>query len=200
MNYTGPKVRISRKLGFGITPKARKYMDKKPYPPGQHGPSKKRAKQSDYGKQLFEKQRLRLQYNVHERQMSNYIAEAARRGGNTGENLIQYLESRLDAIVFRAGFARTIHAARQYVSHGHIFVNGKQVNIASYRVQPSDVVQVREKSRKMECFQDAIRTSGPIPYLDVSKSDFSAKYLYLPPREEIPCICEVSLVVEYYSR
>lgn len=200
MNYNGPKVKISRKLGFGMTPKSRKFMDRKPYAPGQHGPSKKRSKQSDFGKQLFEKQRLRLQYNVHERQMTNYVEEAGRRGGNTGENIIQLLESRLDALVFRAGLARTIYAARQYVRHGHIEVNGKPVDVPSFQVQPNDLIQVREKSRKMECFQDAIRTAGNIPYLEVSKGDLSAKYLYMPPREEVPVICEVSLVVEYYSR
>ncbi|MBL7975273.1 MAG: 30S ribosomal protein S4 [Candidatus Kapabacteria bacterium] len=200
MNYTGPKVKLSRKVGFGMTPKARKYMDRKPYAPGQHGPSKKRAKQSDYGKQLAEKQRLRLQYNVHERQMTNYVAEAGRMGGNTGENLVALLEARLDSLVFRAGLARSMYAARQYVRHGHIEVNGKKVDIPSYKVQPNETIQVREKSRKMECFQDAIRTSGPIPYLDISKSDLSAKFLYMPPREEVNIVCEVPLVVEYYSR
>lgn len=200
MNQNGPKVRISRKLGFGVTPKARKVMDKKPYPPGAHGGNKKRGKQSDYGKQLFEKQRIRLQYNIHERQMSNYMAKASRMSGNTGEILIQLLESRLDALVFRAGLARTIHAARQYVQHGHIEVNKKGVDIPSYQVSPNDVIQVREKSRKMECFQDAIRNAGQIPYLDVSKADLSAKYLYLPPRDEIQVVGEVPLVVEYYSR
>jgi small subunit ribosomal protein S4 len=200
MNFTGPKVRISRKLGFATTPKARKVMDKKAYPPGQHGDKKKRSKQSDYGKQLFEKQRLRLQYNIHERQMTNYMAEAARRGGNAGENLVQLLESRLDALVFRAGLARSIYAARQYVRHGHLEINGKKVDIPSYQVKPNDTIQVREKSRKMECFQDAIRTSGQIPYLDISKADLSAKYLYVPPREEVSIVCEVPLVVEYYSR
>lgn len=200
MNFTGPKVRVSRKLGFATTPKARKVMDKKAYPPGQHGDKKKRTKQSDYGKQLFEKQRLRLQYNIHERQMTNYMAEAARRGGNAGENLVQLLESRLDALVFRAGLARSIYAARQYVRHGHIEINGKKVDIPSYQVKPNDTIQVREKSRKMECFQDAIRTSGQITYLDISKADLSAKYLYVPPREEVSIVCEVPLVVEYYSR
>ncbi|MFM8472128.1 MAG: 30S ribosomal protein S4 [Candidatus Kapaibacterium sp.] len=200
MNFTGPKVRVSRKLGFATTPKARKVMDKKAYPPGQHGDKKKRTKQSDYGKQLFEKQRLRLQYNIHERQMTNYMAEAARRGGNAGENLVQLLESRLDALVFRAGLARSIYAARQYVRHGHIEINGKKVDIPSYQVKPNDTIQVREKSRKMECFQDAIRTSGQINYLDISKAELSAKYLYVPPREEVSIVCEVPLVVEYYSR
>ena len=200
MNYNGPKVKISRKLGFGITPKSRKVLDKKPYAPGQHGAAKKRAKQSDFGKQLFEKQRLRLQYNIHERQMTNYVEQAARMAGNTGENLVQLLESRLDALVFRAGLAKTIFAARQYVRHGHIEVNKSKVDIPSYKVKPNDTIQIREKSRKMECFQDAIRSSGNIPYLEISKADLSAKFLYLPPRDEVQVVCEVPLVVEYYSR
>lgn len=200
MNYTGPKVKLSRKLGFAMTPKARKFMDRKPYPPGQHGPVKRRAKLSDYGRQLLEKQRLRLQYNVHERQMQNYYREASRMAGNTGDNLVALLESRLDALVYRAGFAPSMYAARQYVRHGHIEVNGQKVDIPSYRVKPNDVIQVREKSRKLECFQNAVRTAQPVPYLEVSKADLSAKYLYLPPREEVPVVCEVPLVVEYYAR
>jgi len=200
MNYTGPKVKLSRKLGFALSPKARKYMDRKPYPPGQHGSAKRRAKLSDYGRQLLEKQRLRLQYNVHERQMRNYYQEASRMAGNTGDNLVALLESRLDALVYRAGFAPSIYAARQYVRHGHIEVNGRKVDIPSYRVKPNDIIQVREKSRKLECFMNAVRTAQPVPYLEVSKADFSAKYLYLPPREEVPVICEVPLVVEYYAR
>ncbi len=200
MNYTGPKVKLSRKLGFALSPKARKYMDRKPYPPGQHGSAKRRAKLSDYGRQLLEKQRLRLQYNVHERQMRNYYQEASRMAGNTGDNLVALLESRLDALVYRAGFAPSMYAARQYVRHGHIEVNGRKVDIPSYRVKPNDIIQVREKSRKLECFMNAVRTAQPVPYLEVSKADFSAKYLYLPPREEVPVICEVPLVVEYYAR
>lgn len=200
MKYNGPKVRLSRKLGFAITPKARKYMDRKPYAPGQHGNSRRRPKLSDYAKQLIEKQKLRVQYNVHERQMTNYMAKAARLVGNTGDILVQLLESRLDALVFRAGLARSIYAARQYVRHGHIRVNGKRVDIPSYTVQPNDVLEVKEKSRKLECFQEAIRSSAPPPYLDVSKADFTAKYLYLPPREEVPVVCDVPLVIEYYSR
>lgn len=200
MNYNGPKVKLSRKLGFGMTPKSRKYMDNKPYPPGQHGNAKRRAKQSDYGKQLFEKQKLRLQYNVHERQMTNYVKEATRRVGNTAEILVQLLESRLDSLVFRAGLARSMYAARQYCTHGHIEVNGKPVTIPSYNVQPNDVISVKEKSRKLECFQDALRAAIPVQYLDLNKSAFAVKYLYVPPRDEVPVVCELALVVEYYSR
>lgn len=200
MKYNGPKVRLSRKLGFAITPKARKIMDRKPHAPGQHGNSRRRPKLSDYAKQLIEKQKLRVQYNVHERQMTNYMAKASRLTGNTGDLLVQLLESRLDSVVMRCGFARTIYAARQYVRHGHILVNGKKVDIPSYAVQPNDVIVVKEKSRKLECFQEAVRSSVPPPYLEVSKADFSAKFLYLPPREEVPIVCEVPLVIEYYSR
>ncbi|TAE26632.1 MAG: 30S ribosomal protein S4 [Candidatus Kapaibacterium sp.] len=200
MNYTGPKVRLSRKLGIAMTLKAGKLMERKPNPPGQHGGNKRRAKVSDYGKQLFEKQRLRLQYNVHERQLRRYVDKAQRSLGNTGEILVQILEARLDAVIYRAGLARSIYAARQYVTHGHIEVNGKQVDIASYHVKINDTISVREKSRKLICFQEAIRTSAPPAYLEVAKSSLSVKMLYVPPREEVPIICEIPLVVEYYSR
>lgn len=198
--YTGPKVRLSRKLGFALTPKARKYMERKPHPPGTHGRTKRKGKMSDYGKQLLEKQRLRLQYAIHERQMGTYYKKATRKVGNTGEILVQLLESRLDAIVYRAGFARSMYAARQYVTHGHVFVNGKKVNVPSYSVRVNDVIEIKESSRKLEVFQEAIRASAAPPYLEVNKSTFQAKYLYLPPREEVPIVCEVPLVIEYYSR
>ncbi|HBB24705.1 MAG TPA: 30S ribosomal protein S4 [Bacteroidetes bacterium] len=200
MKYNGPKVKISRKLGFSVTPKSRKYLDRNPAPPGQHGAAKKRAKLSDYAKQLLEKQRLRLQYNLHERQMTNYIAKAARIQGNKVDILVQLLEQRLDSLVFRSGLARSMYAARQYVRHGHISVNGKKVDMPAYAVQPNDVIAIREKSRKVEAIQEAIRSASPPPYLDLSKADYSVKFLYLPPREEVPAICEVPLVIEYYSR
>jgi small subunit ribosomal protein S4 len=200
MKYNGPKVKISRKLGFAVTPKSRKYLDKKPAPPGQHGASKKRAKLSDYAKQLLEKQRLRLQYNLHERQMTNYIAKAARIQGNKVDILVQLLEQRLDSLVFRSGLARSMYAARQYVRHGHVTLNGKKVDMPAYAVQPNDVIAIREKSRKVEAIQEAIRSAAPPPYLDMSKADYSVKFLYLPTREEVPVVCEVPLVIEYYSR
>jgi len=199
MNYTGPKVKLSRKLGIGMTPKAGKVMKKKNYAPGQHG-KKRRAKQSDYGTQLLEKQRLRLQYNISERQMGNYYDKATRLEGNTAELLVQLLESRLDSVVSRAGLAKTSYAARQYVQHGHILVNGKKCDIPSYHVKTTDIISLKEKSRKIECFQESIRNSAAPPYLDVNKSDFSVKMAYVPLKEEIPIQCELSLVVEYYSR
>ncbi|MBU3741478.1 MAG: 30S ribosomal protein S4, partial [Candidatus Kapabacteria bacterium] len=166
MKYNGPKVKLSRKLGFAITPKARKIMDRKGHPPGQHGNSRRRPKLSDYAKQLIEKQKLRLQYNVHERQMSNYMKKATRTVGNTGDILVQLLESRLDSLVFRAGLARSMYAARQYVRHGHVLVNGKKVDIPSYQVQPNDTIAIKEKSRKVEAIQEAIRSSAAPPYLE----------------------------------
>lgn len=200
MNYTGPKVKLSRKLGINLTPKAGKIAGRKPYAPGQHGPNKRKSKQSDYGKQLLEKQRLRLQYNISESHMRKYYRKATSLTGNTGDIMQTIMEQRLDALVFRAGFARSIYAARQYVTHGHILVNGKRVNIPSYQVQVNDEIEVKEKSRKLDCFQEAIRTSGAPPYLEVSKADFKARLAYEPVPEEIPIQCEVSLVVEFYSR
>ena len=200
MNYTGPKVKLSRKLGIELTQKAAKYMAKKGYPPGQHGNSKRRPKNSDYGKQLLEKQRIRLQYNVSEKQMRNYYKRAAQLTGNTGDILVQFLETRLDALVYRAGLARTIYMARQLVNHGHILVNGSRVDIPSFRVRVNDVVSVKQKSQKNEVIQDSIRSASPPNYIEISKADFSAKLLHIPEREEIPVICEISLVVEFYSR
>jgi small subunit ribosomal protein S4 len=200
MNYTGPKVRLSRKLGIQITPKAHKVMAKKSYPPGQHGNSRRRTKQSDYGKQLIEKQRLRMQYNVSEKQMRNYFKKSTGMTGNTGDILIQLIESRLDSLVLRSGFARTIFQARQMVSHGHIRVNGRRADVPSYHIKINDVISIKEKTTKNEFIQDSIRAAAPPPYLEMSKADFSSKYIYVPPREEIPAICEVPLVVEFYSR
>lgn len=200
MKYNGPKVRLSRKLGIQLTPKAGKVMQKKSYPPGAHGNDRRRSKTSDYGKQLMEKQRLRLQYNISESHMRKAYKEATRMTGNTGELLVQVLESRLDAFVYRAGFAPTIYAARQYVGHGHFCVNGKKMNIPSYKVKLSDVITVKEKSRDKLIFQDAMRNASSPEYIELTKADFSAKLAYIPSRSEVPVECEVPLVVEYYSR
>lgn len=202
MSHTGPKVKLSRRLGIPLTPKAAKVMDRKPFPPGQHGRSQQfaRGRMSDYKRQLLEKQRLRAQYNISERQMRNYFRKAERAVGNTADLLIQLLESRLDAVVYRGGLAPTIYAARQFVSHGHILVNGKRVNIPSYQVKVGDVVSVRQKSRQLPVIVDAIDSAVPPSYLELSPDDMSVKFLYLPNREEVPVIAEVSLVIEFYSR
>lgn len=200
MNYTGPKVKLSRKLGIELTQKAAKYTSKKPYAPGQHGAMKRRAKQSDYGRQLLEKQRLRLQYNVSEKQMRNYYKKATKLTGNTGEILVRLLETRLDAMIYRAGLARSIYMARQLVGHKHVTVNGNILNIPSYQVKVNDVIGIKPSTRKNEIIQDSIRSSAPPEYIELSKADFSAKLISLPAREVVPVQCEISLVVEYYSR
>ncbi|MFN3195199.1 MAG: 30S ribosomal protein S4 [Chlorobiota bacterium] len=200
MNYTGPKVRLSRKIGIHMDSKAAKVGAKKSYPPGQHGNSKRRKKMSDYGTQLLEKQRLKLQYNVSEKQMKKAYKEATRLDGNTGTLLILQLEHRLDALVYRAGFARTMYAARQYVAHGHILVNGRKVDRPSYHVQINDVISVKPKAQKIEAIQEAVRGTGNPEYLDVNKADFSAKLLHEPETSDIPVQVEIPLVVEYYSR
>lgn len=199
MKFTGPKVKLSRRLGIPLTPKAAKVMEKKPYPPGEHG-RRFRRNESVYKVQLREKQRLRSQYNVHEKQMRNYYRKARKMNGNTGENLVQLMESRLDALVLRGGLAVTIYAARQYVNHGHILVNGCKVDIPSYRVMPGDVVSVKEKSRQLEMFKDALEQAFPPEYLTTSAEEMAITYNRLPKRTEVPIICDISTVIEFYTR
>lgn len=204
MKYNGPKVKMSRRLGIPLTDKAARVMEKKNYPPGQHGPAKqfRRGRQSAYERQLLEKQRLRFQYNIHERQMRNYYRKAVKKDGNTVDNLMQQLETRLDAAVYRSGLAPTIYAARQYVSHGHMMVNGKPVNIPSYQISVNDVVSVRPKSQKMNIFQEAGNRSQFIPdYIQTNLDQFQFSLLFLPRRQDVSMVtCEVAQVIEYYSR
>lgn len=199
MNFTGAKVKKSRALGVALTPKAQKYMKNRPFPPGQHG-QRRRRRPSDYGVQLLEKQRLRFQYNISEKQLARAYKDAVRMVGPTGDNLVQVLESRMDALVLRAGFAPTIYAARQYVTHGHFLVNGKKATIPSQRLKVGDVISVREKSRKSVIFAELGTVSAVLPYMSLDSNNFSAKFDYMPPREEIPILCAEHLVVEYYSR
>ncbi|MCB0345461.1 MAG: 30S ribosomal protein S4 [Bdellovibrionales bacterium] len=199
MNYTGPRVKLSRRLGVPLTPKAVKVMIHKPLPPGQHGGRRRRAL-SDYGKQLLEKQKLKSQYNVNERQLRNYYKSAKQLKGNTGENLIALLESRLDAVVLRAGLTPTIYSARQLVRHGHVTVNDKKIDLPSYRVAVSDVVSVKEKSRAIPCVQEALQTAVVPAYIELNKANFAGRLVKIPAREEVPVQCDIPLVVEFYSR
>jgi len=202
VKFTGSKVKKSRALGIPLTPKADRYLNKRPYPPGQHGLQQqmRRRKMSPYKMQLMEKQKLRAQYNIHERQMRTYYEKASRKG-DLSNTLVQMMEARLDAVVLRAGLARSIYAARQYVNHGHVLINGKKVDIPSCQVKPDQVVSIKEKSRRMDCFQIALDTAGQCPpYIERDKKNFSAKFLYNPPRDEVPVICEIPLVIEFYSR
>lgn len=199
MRRGGPKVKLARQLGIALTPKAARVMERRPNPPGQHGATPRR-KVSGYKKQLVEKQRLRAQYNMSERQLSNAFAEAIRQPGNTGVRLLQLLEMRLDAVVLRAGFVRTIYAARQAVTHGHVQVNGEKVDRPSRRVKPGDVVSLAPKSRDLAAFSVPLEVARPPAYLELDKEKRSVKVREIPEREQIPIQCEASLVIEYYSR
>jgi len=203
MNYTGPKVRLSRKLGTPLTPKAEKVMQKKAYPPGQHGPNQRNRKVSIYKRQLVEKQLLRTHYNIHERQMRNYYRKAAKLPANTADAMVSMLETRLDAVVTRGGLARTIYAARQYVSHNHILVNGKSVNLPAYQVKEGDVISVVESSHEKKCFQQALAAAATQPgYLELDKEKMAVRLSRMPKIPEIPVVRDhdLSLVIEYYAR
>jgi len=200
MSYRGPKAKKSRRLGVAITPKSQKYLELRPQPPGQHGRTRRPNKLSDFGRQLMEKQRLRFQYNVSEKQLRLTYGRASRSQLSTPDAMAQLLETRLDNLVLRAGFARSIFAARQYVSHGHIQVNGKKVNIPSYQVSVGDEIAVRTKSKEMDCFKHALTMAQKAPYLAVDDNELTARLTYMPTREEMPVVCDVPVVVEFYSR
>jgi small subunit ribosomal protein S4 len=198
------KVRLSRALGIPLTPKAAKYLEKRPYAPGEHGRTKRKA-DSDYAVRLREKQRLREQYGIREKQLRIVFNEARRTQGLTGENLVELLEMRLDALVLRAAFARTTAQARQMVVHRHILVDGQLVDRPSFRVKPGQTIHVKERSEGTEPFQVAAagghvdvlpKTPG---YLDVQLDKLQATLLRRPKRAEVPVTAEVQLVVEYYA-
>ncbi|WP_328909062.1 30S ribosomal protein S4 [Streptomyces sp. NBC_00234] len=202
-NQSRPKVKKSRALGIALTPKAVKYFEARPYPPGEHGRGRKQN--SDYKVRLLEKQRLRAQYDISERQMARAYDRAKKAEGKTGEALVVELERRLDALVLRSGIARTIYQARQMVVHGHIEVNGGKVDKPSFRVRPDDIIQVRERSRSKVPFQVAREggydTDGETPrYLQVNLKALAFRLDRDPNRKEIPVICDEQLVVEYYAR
>lgn len=203
MNQSRPKVKKSRALGIALTPKAVKYFEARPYPPGEHGRGRKQN--SDYKVRLLEKQRLRAQYDISERQMIRAYERAHKAPGKTGEALIVELERRLDALVLRAGLARTIYQARQMVVHGHIEVNGRKVDKPSFRVSPDDVVTVRERSRGKHPFlvarEGGYALDGETPrYLQVNREALAFRLDRAPNRNEVPVICEEQLVVEFYAR
>jgi small subunit ribosomal protein S4 len=155
---------------------------------------------SNYGRQLLEKQRLRYQYNIPEKQLRGYFRKAMSKHGNTGEILIRMLETRLDACVLRAGLARTIYAARQYVNHEHFQVNGLKVKSPGFQLKPGDTLQVKESSRKLACFREALSHAVPPVYLEVSKDELKARLVNPPSRADIPIECDIGQVVEFYSR
>lgn len=199
--YTGPRVKKLRALGVNLPGLTRKSMERRPFPPGPHGPTRRR-KLSDFGKQLAEKQKLRLNYGLGERQLRRLMTEARGSKENTGAKLLEYLERRLDNVVFRAGFAPTIPAARQLVSHRHITVNGRRVNIASYRVSPGDVIRPVEKSLNLQpivASLESMQVARP-DWLEFDDKKRLVRVSGNPTPASVPFPIEVQLVVEFYSK
>ena len=198
--YIGPSTKIARKFRepiFGPD----KSFERKTYPPGQHGQTKKRAKQSEYSIQLQEKQKVKYMYGILERQFAKIFDRASRRSGITGENLLQLIEARLDHVVYRLGIAPTRMAARQLVGHRHVTVNGKVVNISSYTCKAGDVIGVRERSKALEVITGALTGhSNKHSWLEWDKSSLSGKILNLPSRDQIPENIKEQLIVELYSK
>lgn len=198
--YTGPKSKIARKFRepiFGPD----KALEKKNYPPGQHGINKKRAKQSEYAVQLQEKQKAKYTYGILEKQFAKIFDKAARSHGITGEVLLQLIESRLDNVVYRLGISPSRRAARQLVSHAHITVNGDVVNVPSYTLKPGDVIAVREKSKALEVVVNSVAGSvNKYPWLDFDRSAMSGKFINRPERSQIPENIKEQLIVELYSK
>ncbi len=204
-----PVCRLCRREGVKLYLKGDKCysrkcpVEKRPFPPGQHGQGRTQRKLSDYGVQLREKQKMRRIYGVREGQFRIYVGEAVRKPGVTGENLLQELEVRLDNVVYRMGLSTSRHQARQFVSHGHIVVNGKRVNIPSYQVRANDVVEVYEGARKIPPLVAALEAAGgrtQSAWLQFDPSQFKGTVLSLPSRDEIDTDVQESLIVEFYSR
>ena len=198
--YTGPKTKIARKFGEPIYG-SDKYYDKRNFPPGQHGAAKKRKKVSEYGIQLQEKQKAKYTYGILERQFRNIFDKASKKKGITGEILLQLIESRVDNTVYRLGIAPTRDAARQLVSHRHITVNGKVMNIPSAMLKPGDIVAVREKSKSLEVITNSVAgRSVSFPWLEWDSATLTGKFMSYPNREDIPETINEQLIVELYSK
>lgn len=197
------KYKSDRRFGQNLWGRPKSPVNKRSYGPGQHG-QRRKGKLSDFGQQLLAKQKLKIYYgNITEKQFRRIYTEAARRKGNTAENLIALLESRLDAVVYRAKFVPTVWSSRQFINHGHVKVNGKRVNIASYLVREGDIVEVREKARNMALVLEALQSpERDVPdYIELDPKAMTAKYLRAPNLAEVPypVQMEPNLVVEYYS-
>ncbi len=205
--YRGPVEKLERRLGASLALKGERRLagksaiDKRPYAPGQHG--QRRSKVSEYGLQLREKQKAKFMYGVSEKQFRRLFSDANRAQGNTGENLIKLLERRLDNVVYRMGFATTRRFARQLVTHGHVLVDGKKVDIPSYRVKPGQKIEIREKSRSNAQIVRAIELTaqtGIVPWVDVDKEKVFGIFTRIPEREEVVIPVEERYIVELYSK
>ena len=201
--YTGPRARVSRRLGTNIfgTKGEEIALDKRPYPPGIHGRTRRRGNQSEYLIQLQEKQKARFSYGLTERQFRRVYAEASRRQGVTGENMLRFLELRLDNVVYRAGWGATRPQARQFVSHGHVLVNGSRVNVPSYRVRKGDVIEIKEKTRTnpIVVWNKDVLDRNPPAWLE-RDGEFAIKVYAEPVREQIDVPLREQLIVELYSK
>ncbi len=199
--YKGPQSKISRRYRENLFGRPDKALEKKNYPPGQHGPNKKRMKQSEYAVQLYEKQKAKFIYGILEKQFENLFKEAARQRGVTGHNLLALCESRLDNTVYRLGIGITRRAARQLVSHRHVTVNGNVVDVPSYQLRPGDVVGVRERSKALEAITNSLASSSKrFDWLDWNAAEFKGTFLAKPDREQIPENIKEQLIVELYSK
>jgi len=197
--YRGPKQKLARRFGEPIFGPS-KSLERKPYPPGQHGNARRR-KESEYAIQLKEKQKAKYTYGLLERQFKNVFEKAARKKGVTGENLLKFLEARLDNVVYRLGFARTRRQARQLATHGHIMVNDRVSNIPSHQLRPGDIVEVRPKSKYASAIREAVdRSRRSFPHLEVDRDRLVGKFLDYPEREDIPENIREQLIVELYSK
>ncbi|MDG2028573.1 MAG: 30S ribosomal protein S4 [Acidimicrobiales bacterium] len=201
--YTGPKARVSRRLGTNIwgTKGETIALDKRPYPPGEHGRSRRRGSVSEYLMQLQEKQKARFTYGLTERQFRNLFAESSRRQGVTGENMLRFLELRLDNVIYRAGWGATRPQSRQFVNHGHVNVNGRRVTIPSYRVRKGDVIELRPKARDFTVVQwnSDVLDRTPPAWLELGEN-FQVTIRELPIREQIDIPVREQLIVELYSK
>jgi small subunit ribosomal protein S4 len=198
--YTGPKSKVARRFREPIFGKD-KALERKNYGPGQHGNSRRRPKLSEYAVQLAEKQKAKYTYGLLEKQFRNTFKKAAAKKGITGENLLKFLEARLDNSVFRMGIAPTRRAARQLVSHCHITVNGEVVNIPSYSLKPGDVVAVRERSKSLEVISNSVsKVNNRFSWIEWNGNDLEGKFLTYPERSEIPENIKEQLIVELYSK
>lgn len=197
--YTGPVWKKARRLSFSVLETGEE-LKKRTYAPGQHGPTK-RIKLSGYGTQLREKQRIRIMYGLNERQFANLFAKASKMDGMAGVNFLVLLESRLDNLVYRMGFARTRKAARQLVNHGHIEVDGKKLDIPSAEIKPGQVISVRENARNFAVINEALESNIATPaFVDVDKDNKKGTFVRLPERNELNQELNESLIVEYYNR
>jgi small subunit ribosomal protein S4 len=198
--YTGPRLKVMRAFGLDLPGLSRKTMADRPAPPGQHGAKQKRK--TGFGLQLMEKQKLRMNYGLSERQMRRLVREARSAQGAAGGKIAEFLERRLDNVVFRAGFAPTIPAARQLVNHGHFLVNNRPVNIPSYRIRVDDTVALRPASAKLDCVKETLAEPALIrpEWLQWDEQNRVAKIAYLPAADDIPFPVSLQLVVEYYSQ